>query len=125
MPDRPDNPDGGPYKVGPGHPPLATRWKPGESGNPKGRTKGPSIADLLRETLEADTLCGYPNPDGRSNAQMIVEAAIRHAVKGDAAFMKEILNRTLGKVPSKVELRNVRDMTDDELRAILDTEGAG
>jgi hypothetical protein len=28
------------YAVGKGRPPLLTRWKPGQSGNPKGRPKG-------------------------------------------------------------------------------------
>jgi Family of unknown function (DUF5681) len=28
------------YVVGKGCPPLSTRWKPGQSGNPKGRPKG-------------------------------------------------------------------------------------
>jgi hypothetical protein len=28
------------YTVGKGRPPLATRWKPGQSGNPNGRPKG-------------------------------------------------------------------------------------
>ena len=28
------------YVVGKGRPPLLTRWKPGQSGNPKGRPKG-------------------------------------------------------------------------------------
>ena len=30
----------GDYVVGKGRPPLSTRWKPGQSGNPKGRPKG-------------------------------------------------------------------------------------
>jgi len=28
------------YVVGKGRPPLLTRWKPGQSGNPEGRPKG-------------------------------------------------------------------------------------
>ena len=30
----------GHYEVGYGKPPVATRWQPGQSGNPKGREKG-------------------------------------------------------------------------------------
>jgi hypothetical protein len=30
----------GDYEVGKGRPPLSTRWKAGQSGNPKGRPKG-------------------------------------------------------------------------------------
>lgn len=34
------SPSPGNYVVGKGRPPLLTRWKPGQSGNPKGRPKG-------------------------------------------------------------------------------------
>jgi len=35
-------------------PPVATRWKPGQSGNPGGRPKGESITALLRRVLEQE-----------------------------------------------------------------------
>ncbi len=44
------------YAVGYGRPPLHTRFKPGHSGNPRGRPKGPkSILRLLIEALEERT----------------------------------------------------------------------
>jgi hypothetical protein len=46
----------GDYAVGYGRPPLHTRFKPGHSGNPRGRPKGPkSILRLLIEALEERT----------------------------------------------------------------------
>jgi hypothetical protein len=42
------------YKVGPGRPPREHRFKPGQSGNPKGRKpKAPSIEPELRTLLDA------------------------------------------------------------------------
>jgi hypothetical protein len=42
----------GDYQVGKGRPPLETRWKPGQSGNPRGRPKGSrNIATMLNEAL--------------------------------------------------------------------------
>ncbi len=47
--DGPEEPD---YEVGYGHPPKANRFKPGQSGNPRGRPKGAkSIPALLEGEL--------------------------------------------------------------------------
>jgi Family of unknown function (DUF5681) len=44
--------DRGTYKVGKGRPPRSTRFKPGQSGNPRGRPKGAkSLATILHDTL--------------------------------------------------------------------------
>jgi hypothetical protein len=46
--------DGTPYKVGYGRPPLATRFRAGQSGNPRGRPRGAkNLSTLTREKLQA------------------------------------------------------------------------
>jgi hypothetical protein len=42
------------YLIGKGRPPVATRWKPGQSGNPKGRRRGrKNMATLFKEVLDS------------------------------------------------------------------------
>jgi hypothetical protein len=49
----PSRPRRGAYEVGKGRPPKATRWKPGQSGNPRGRPRGAkNIATLIDEALQ-------------------------------------------------------------------------
>ncbi len=87
-------------KVGRGHPPKDTRWKPGQSGNPKGRPKGIKyMSELLREQLDQvpDTIDGKPNT--KTWRDLICESILRAAVKGNQpAITKELLDRIEGKV---------------------------
>ncbi|NDV13545.1 DUF5681 domain-containing protein [Crenobacter caeni] len=58
-------------------------WKPGESGNPAGRRKGSSRANLLRETLGPDRLTA------------IIGVLADKAMGGDTTAAKILLDRTL------------------------------
>ena len=39
-------------QIGYGKPPEGVRWKPGQSGNPNGRPKGESLAEIFRRVAE-------------------------------------------------------------------------
>jgi len=71
-------------------------WKPGQSGNPKGRPpKDVSLTSLLK--LEVQKI----NPDDKAKrtwAELLVVATIRLAVKGNAAALKEVWERMDGRV---------------------------
>ena len=75
-------------------PPKEHRFKPGQSGNPKGRPKGTSITARLKRIMEQD--------DGNV-AEALAKAATKAALKGDYRFWKEIIDRIDGKVPDKVQ----------------------
>ena len=85
---------------------LRPPWKPGESGNPKGRPKGTGLADRLRAILEKD--------DGRV-ADALVASATKAALKGDFRFWKEIVDRVDGPIKQRVEaeVRQIRVVYED------------
>ncbi len=70
-------------------PPIANRWKPGQSGNPKGRPKRKSITDLAHELLDSPMIDG----DSRTGRQLLAEVLCRRALKGDRNVLHELLAR--------------------------------
>ena len=70
------------------------QFKAGESGNKSGRPKGSlSMVSLIRKELQASD---------SKRAKAIVRAMLDEAENGDAAQIRELLNRIDGKVPDKV-----------------------
>ncbi|MCO5064998.1 MAG: DUF5681 domain-containing protein [Rhizobiaceae bacterium] len=73
------------YEIGYGKPPEATRFKPGKSGNPKGKKKGTkSIAGLVEQVLdepiairEGDSVKTF------SKREALVRLLFARAMKGD------------------------------------------
>lgn len=90
-------------KIGYRKPPKDTRWKPGQSGNPKGRPKNIQyLSEMLRDQLDQvpDTIDGEPNT--KTWRDLICDSILRAAVKGNQpALTKELLDRIEGKVTDK------------------------
>jgi hypothetical protein len=106
--------------VGYGRPPRATRFRPGRSGNPAGRPKGQSITALLCAAIQAEV-------DGRTAAERIAEVMVGRALKGDIRFVREILDRTEGKVPKQVadsgsEVTRIKVVYTDDWRGRSDDQ---
>lgn len=72
----------------------AHRFKPGQSGNPKGRPKGSSITPRLKRIVEEN--------DGEI-ADALVKSAIKNALKGDFRFWNAIMERVEGKVADRIQ----------------------
>jgi hypothetical protein len=85
----------GTYEVGFGKPPKETQFRPGQSGNPKGRPKGAkNEATILREIMTRK----IEIREGGRTRQISVHAAIllkftETALKGDAKSATFLLNR--------------------------------
>lgn len=71
----------GDYLVGKGRPPLKTRWKPGQSGNLKGRPRGSrNIRSELREIAAKKVVVRDGEKDRR--VSLLAANLLAHAVKG-------------------------------------------
>lgn len=91
-----DNDD---YEVGYGKPPKHSRWKPGESGNPRGKEKGHKglKTDLEAELNATATVTGKDGWSKKGRQQRLVIATLcRRAANGDlkaqALLIPMILN---------------------------------
>jgi Family of unknown function (DUF5681) len=84
------------YEVGYGRPPVHTRFKAGQSGNPNGRPKGrKKMGDLLRDALAKR----IPIREGNSlrnvsRAEAMILALITKALKGDAKACATVIALT-------------------------------
>lgn len=79
------------YEVGYGKPPVATRFKPGQSGNPNGRKKKPkvdnSLKPVLREALSQLITVGDKK---LTPQQILVMTLLNQAMKGDLRAIKTV-----------------------------------
>jgi len=74
------------------------QFRPGQSGNPKGRPKGRSITDALRKFIEQ----GMDNEADPATA--LAKVAMEMGIKGDHKFWTSILERVEGKIRDKHSL---------------------
>jgi hypothetical protein len=85
----------------------AHRWRKGQSGNPSGRPKSKTLSDAYKHKLEE----AVPNdPEGRTWAELIAEAQVRDAVRGNVQAAREIADRTEGRARQAIEFED-RTMT--------------
>ena len=79
------------------------RWKKGESGNPKGRPKLPSMKNIMESVL-GDI------KDGKSAAEAIMMAMRNKAIRGDVRAAEFIIDRAYGKAKENIELSGTTNM---------------
>ena len=89
------------YDVGYGKPPVASRFKPGQSGNPRGRPRGrKSLPKELQDTLALKITVTEGGKQRRITMQeAIIRGLVNDAVRRDVKAVRLIL-QLLERVPS-------------------------
>ena len=112
-------------RVGYGSPPLETRFRPGQSGNPAGRPRRKTLGECIAALLDETDLYGKPIPGGRSVADLLALTIVKEALEGKFPFAKEILDRTEGKVPDRVAWTEGRPPMDLSVLSDEDLDALG
>lgn len=86
------------YRVGYGKPPKHSRFKPGQSGNPKGRPKGARgfKAELDEELKELITVTEAGRTRKLRKQRAMIKALFAKALKGDSKSVQLILSHSSG-----------------------------
>jgi hypothetical protein len=74
-------------------PPVAGRWKPGQSGNPSGRPKRKPITEGLQRLFAKLS---------DEDVEEYNQALFKKAAQGDVAAYKEVSDRVEGKIPQAI-----------------------
>jgi len=99
-------------EVGYGRPPRASQFKPGQSGNPRGRPRGSlNVATILERTLREKLVI---NEGGRRREITKLEAAVKQlankAASGDARAIQLLLGLTQAVEERAVTASGVREV---------------
>lgn len=94
------------YTVGYGRPPKSTQFKPGQSGNPKGRTKGhKNFNTLLRQTLSQQVeVVKSGTKHKMSKNEILIEMLVNKALQGDMRAINILLPYILKMEQAEKEL---------------------
>jgi len=79
-------------------------WKPGQSGNPKGRPKKRTLSEELRDFIDQEMRDAEGNGKGITHRQALARVIVKQALSGKFPFVKEIFDRLEGKVADRTEI---------------------
>lgn len=100
-------------RIGNCKPPEHSKFKKGQSGNPKGRPKKiPEIEEMLADVLGKVT-------NGRTAAKGILTALLKKASKGDIRAAELLLDRAYGKPKTHVQATVNADFNLSDLPIIF------
>ena len=97
------------------------RSKPGQSGNPGGRTPGTSLTAKIRKALETPD----ESDPSKTVADSIIEAMIREARGGDVQAFRTLIERVDGKVAERLEMASVGPPLIHTIEVVIPKAKAG
>lgn len=104
------------YTVGYGKPPIYSQFKPGQSGNPKGRPRGAkSLATILNAALnEKVTVNKNGKKIKKTKVAVAIEQLVNKAVAGDLKALAQLTPHLLraDEVANKAKSENEPDLGD-------------
>jgi len=106
-------------KIGYGRPPEHAQFKPGQSGNPKGRPKGtPGLASVVRAaTAERVTIVENGKRKSVSKLDAAVKQAVNQAAGGDHRAMRMLVDLIRGFETAEAPRGQESQKTAAELKA--------
>lgn len=111
------------YEVGYGRPPRHSRFKPGQSGNRKGRPRGTRNlkTDLEEELSEKISLREDGHSKTVSKQRAVVKALTAKAIKGDVKASSQVIAMALRLLQADEPVGEDKDeLSDDELDLLAD-----
>ncbi len=113
------------YAVGYAKPPKATRFKPGQSGNPKGRPRAAKgLSTLVRQNLLEKVLVRTATGEKRiSRIEAVLHKTVEQAMKGNPRALAELLKLYGNAVPDEkagtsASTEHANDLTASDLATL-------
>lgn len=89
------------------------QWKPGQSGNVKGRPPKFDCSKFIQKCLKQ-------KKDGKQIGELLMNELVKHAAKGNMQAMNIVIDRMEGKAVETVDVsvsNPIESMTDEQVRA--------